>query len=81
MFRGPVMEPKPNTKYSVKNKSTPPRAEGVILVCLTLSCPGTGRAVVKIGHSNLRHSRKELSNNKGYAKLNVSTSAFQGHMT
>ena len=29
---------------------------------LTLSCPGTGRAVVKIGHSNLGPGRKELIN-------------------
>ena len=28
---------------------------------LTLSCPGTGRAVVKIGHSNLKPGSKELS--------------------
>ena len=28
---------------------------------LTLSCPGTGRAVVKIGHSNLRPGSKELT--------------------
>ena len=28
---------------------------------LTLSCPGMGRAVVKIGHSNLRYGSKELS--------------------
>ena len=27
---------------------------------LTLSCPGTGRAIVKIGHSNLRPGSKEL---------------------
>ena len=27
---------------------------------LTLSCPGMGRAVVKIGHSNLRPDSKEL---------------------
>ena len=27
---------------------------------LTLSCPGTGRAVVKIGHSNLWPGSKEL---------------------
>ena len=28
---------------------------------LTFSCPGTGGAVVKIGHSNLRPGSKELS--------------------
>ena len=28
--------------------------------CLTLSCPGTGRVVVKIGHSNLWPGSKEL---------------------
>ena len=28
---------------------------------LTLSCPGTGRAIVKIGHSNLRPGNKKLS--------------------
>ena len=28
---------------------------------LNLSCPGTGRAVVKTGHSNLRPGSKELS--------------------
>ena len=27
---------------------------------LTLSCPGTGRAIVKMGHSNLRPGSKEL---------------------
>ena len=27
---------------------------------LTLSCAGTGKAVVKIGHSNLRPGSKEL---------------------
>ena len=27
---------------------------------LTLSCPGMGRAVVKIGHSNLRTGNKDL---------------------
>ena len=27
---------------------------------LTLSCPGMGRAVVKIDHSNLWHGSKEL---------------------
>ena len=30
-----------------------------IYLTLTLSCPGTGRAVVKIGHSNLRSGSKE----------------------
>ena len=28
-----------------------------------LSCPGTGRAIVKIGHSNLRPGSKELTSN------------------
>ena len=32
-------------------------------VVLTLSCPGMGRAIVKIGHSNLRLGSKELTNN------------------
>ena len=27
---------------------------------LTLSCPGTGRAIVKMGHSNLRPGSKKL---------------------
>ena len=27
---------------------------------LTLSCPGMGRALIKIGHSNLRPGSKEL---------------------
>ena len=31
-----------------------------ISFCLTLSCPGTGRGVVKIGYSNLRPGSKEL---------------------
>ena len=35
-----------------------------LIVCLrlwlTLSCPGTGRTIVKIGHSNLRPGSKEL---------------------
>ena len=31
-----------------------------IVLALTLSCPGTGRAVVKIGHSNLWPGSKEL---------------------
>ena len=31
------------------------------ILYLTLSCPGTGRAVVKIGHSNLRPGSKELN--------------------
>ena len=28
--------------------------------CLTLSCPGTGRAILKIGHSILKPGSKEL---------------------
>ena len=38
----------------------------VEFVSLTLSCPSTGRAIVKIGHSNLRPSSKEL---KRYFKM------------
>ena len=33
----------------------------VITLTLTLSCPGMGRAVVKIGHSNLWPGSKELT--------------------
>ena len=58
------------TKYS----ATEHRSLGVdnVQVCLTLSCPGTGWAVVKIGHSNLWPGSKELS----YLLQSISENAY-----
>ena len=40
-----------------------------IIFCLTLSCPGMGRALVKIGHSNLRRGSKDLCGEVGPPSL------------
>ena len=54
-------------RYSVNCQSEGNRAganhqslSATSLPSLTVSCPGTGRAVVKIGHSNLWPGSKEL---------------------
>ena len=43
----------------ITSEGRPSRPEHTMLT-LTLSCPGMGRAVVKIGHSNFRPGSKEL---------------------